>query len=339
MCAMKRFGLGAVAMIAVQAASGVASASLTATTGRDTSPGNAKIVITRNDGTGVRVLASGEYSSVSPDDALVAVVDYVEVNHAWVNPKLRVYPSSGGPAKFTLRVDCPSVVWSPDSSRLSCVAGGRRLLLIDPRTGSATTLVNGFVSWPSFSPDSTRLVYVRRSSNSTARLAGRLTVLDLATHATRTLRSGATHPVWGPNAIAFSTVVSRPHYDVLDVALIQPDGTGFSALTHIRPRTYLFGVFPVAWSVDGRRLLGGINGLDAWTTREAYAIDPIRGGFRLIAHSVMPTALSRDGRYVIGQTGDFECCGFKYSNIVRVPWAGGKKRVLVHHAMVASFNG
>ena len=76
-----------------------------------------------------------------------------------------------------------------------------------------------------------------------------------------------------------------------------------------------------------------------WTTREAYAIDPIRGGFRLIAHSVMPTALSRDGRYVIGQSGDFECCGFKYSNIVRVPWAGGKKRVLVHHAMVASFNG
>jgi hypothetical protein len=321
------------------AAAGAAGASVTATTGRDTAPGNAKIVIARNDGSGRRVLASGEYSSVSPDDSLVAVIDYAEVNHAWVNPKLRVYPSSGGRAKFTLRVGCPSVAWSTDSTKLACVAGGRRLLLVDARTGSATTLVSGPVDWPSFSPDSTRLVYVRRTSNSTVRYAGQLAVMDVATRATTVIRSAATRPVWGPNAIAFSTVVSRARYDVLDVALIQPDGTGFRALTHIRPRTYLFAVYPVAWSADGKRLLGGINGLDAWTAREAYAIDPVHGGIRLIAHSVMPTAISRDGRYVIGQSGDPECCGFKYSNIVRVPWAGGKKRLLVRHAMVASFNG
>jgi hypothetical protein len=109
-----------------------------------------------------------------------------------------------------------------------------------------------------------------------------------------------------------------PRYDVLNVALIQPDGTGFRQI---------------------RRLLGGVVGQDAWTARESYAIDPVRGGFRLIAHRVMPSALSRDGRYVIGQTGDPECCGYKYSNVVRVPWAGGKKRVLLRHAMLASFSG
>jgi hypothetical protein len=145
--------------------------------------------------------------------------------------------------------------------------------------------------------------------------------------------------VWGPKAIAFSTVVSRPHYDVLDVALIQPDGSGFRQLTHVRPRTYLFAVYPVAWSADGTRLLGGIHGQDAWTEREAYGIDPIKGGFRLIAHSLMPTAISRDGRFVVGQTGDPECCGFKYSTISRVAWGGGKKHVLLTHAMAASFNG
>jgi hypothetical protein len=91
--------------------------------------------------------------------------------------------------------------------------------------------------------------------------------------------------------------------------------------------------------VDGTRLLGGVVGQDAWTGRESYAIDPLHGGLRLIAHSVMPSALSRDGRYAIGQTGDPECCGFAHSNIVRVPWTGGTKHVLLPHAMVASFNG
>jgi WD40-like Beta Propeller Repeat len=320
------------------ATAGSAAATLTATTGSDRTPGNAKIVVTRDDGSGKRVLAAGELSSVSPDNSLVAVTDYKEVNHAWVSPTLRVYATSGGRAKFALRIGCPRVVWSPDSTKLACVAGGR-LLLIDAATGARRTLATGFVDWPSFSPDSTSLVFVRRVSNDSARVAGTLTVIDLDTHALRTLRQAATRPVWGPTAIAFSTVVSRPHYDQLDVALIQPDGTGFRRLTHIRPRTYLFGVFPVAWSADGQRLLGGIVGLDAWTARESYAIDPVRGGFRLIAHSVMPSALSRDGRYVIGQTGDPECCGFRFSNIVRVPWSGGKETVLVRHAMVASFNG
>jgi hypothetical protein len=180
--------------------------------------------------------------------------------------------------------------------------------------------------------------------DSAARLGGTLKVIDLATRSVTTLRGAARNPVWGPTAIAFSAFVSRAHLgaynvDVSSVAVIQPDGSGFRQLTHIRPIIHGFGVFPVAWSADGTRLLAGIDGLDAWTARESYAIDPIHGGFRLIAHRVMPTALSRDGRYVVGQTGDPECCGFKYSNIVRVPWAGGKKQVLLPHAMVASFNG
>jgi hypothetical protein len=180
--------------------------------------------------------------------------------------------------------------------------------------------------------------------DSTAGLAGKLKVIDLATHSVTTLRGAAANPSWGPTEIAFSVFGSRAHlgrynFDVSNVAVIRPDGSGFRQLTHLRPIIYRFGVFPVAWSTDGTRLLGGIYGLDAWTTRESYAIDPVHGGFRLIAHRVMPSALSRDGRYVIGQTGDPECCGFKYSNIVRVPWSGGRKRVLLSHAMVASFNG
>jgi hypothetical protein len=304
-------------------------------------PGKARIVIANADGSGRRILADGEWSTISPDGARVAVTDWDEVNHAFVHPRFSVYASSGGAPSFTLATDCLGVVWSPDSKKLACSESSTpsRLVVIDAATGSTTTIATGYFDQASFSPDSTRLVYVRRATAQTARIAGALTVVDLATRSARVLREGAARPVWGSHAIAFSTVASRPHYDVLNVALIQPDGSGFRQLTQIRPRTYLFALYPVAWSSDGTRLLGGIHGLDAWTEREAYAIDPANGRFRLIAHSVMPTAISHDGRFVVGQTGDPECCGFKYSNIVRVAWGGGKKHVLLTHAMAASFNG
>jgi len=54
---------------------------------------------------------------------------------------------------------------------------------------------------------------------------------------------------------------------------------------------------------------------------------------------VSPSALSRDGRYVIGQTGDAETTGLAGSDVVRVPWAGGRRRVLLRQAVEASFNG
>jgi hypothetical protein len=256
--------------------------------------------------------------------------------------KLKMFATSGGSPIFTLSMACPLIEWSPDSRKLACVESGdpERLVLIDPVSGATTTLARGFFDRPSFSPDSSKLAYVQRPSGDSVRVAGSLKVVDLATRSVTTLRDAVTQPVWGPAAIAFSTVVSRPRYDVLNVALIQPDGSGFRRLTHLRVTLRIFGVFPVAWSADGKRLLGGVVGQDAWTWRESYAIDPVKGGSRLIAHSVAPSALSRDGRYVVGQTGDPECCGYKYSNIVCVPWTrGGKRNVLIPHAMVASFNG
>jgi hypothetical protein len=316
-------------------------AGVTGTTGSDSHPGRARIVIANADGSGRRILANGEWSAISPDGTRVAVTDWDEVNHAFVRPRFSVFPSSGGAPTFTLATDCLGVVWSPDSKKLACSEGDMpsRLVVIDAATGSITTIATGNYDLASFSPDSTRLVYVQRATADTVGLTGALTVVDLATHSRRVLREAAARPVWGPKAIAFSTVVSRPHYDVLNVALIQPDGSGFRQLTNIRPRTYFFALYPVAWSADGTRLLGGIHGQDAWTEREAYAIDPASGRFRLIAHSLMPTAISRDGRFVVGQTGDAECCGFKYSNVARVAWGGGKKHVLLAHAMAASFNG
>src|SRR6266542_2072108 len=219
-------------------------------------------------------------------------------------------------------------------------------IVIAGNDGSGSRILAGPRGLSSVSPDDTRVAatdFDERYENNKCKLR----LIDLATRAITTVRgSGAWAPVWGPRAIAFSTVKPRGRNYTFNVAVVQPDGSGFRQLTHFRPTTELYGPFPVAWSADGKRLLAGIAGLDAWTFRESYAIDPIRGGSRLIAHSVAPSAFSRDGRYVIGQTGDAETSGLSRSNIVRVPetsglsrsnivrvpWTGGKKSVLLRHA-------
>ncbi len=74
-----------------------------------------------------------------------------------------------------------------------------------------------------------------------------------------------------------------------------------------------------------------------WFT--TYVVDAVHGGARLLFRGLTNTTISRNGRWIIGQTGDPECCGFQYSDVARVPWRGGKKRMLVRHAMSASSNG
>ncbi len=304
----------------------------------------AKIVIARADGSGSRVLTTGWLSYVSPDGSQVAVVDS-DMNW-YTNQRLELYAPAGGAPTRVIDLGCTHLYWSPDSTKLACVehstAAGKptRLVLIDATSGAKTPLATGFFHPQlSFSPDSAGLAYVQNPTETFNSARGKLKVIDLATRSVRTIRTGAVSaPAWGPTEIAFATAKRRGRNSTYDTAVVKPDGNGFRWLTRFRPTRDLWGPYPVAWSADGRRLLAGMRGMDAWTVQETYAIDAIRGGSRLIAHGVSPTALSRDGRYVVGQTWA-EGTHRASSTIVRVPWTGGKKRVLLRQAVEPSFNG
>jgi Tol biopolymer transport system component len=312
----------------------VAEASLTATVGTAAGEGTDSIVMAGNDGSGRHVIGPGEWSSLSPDGTRVAVTDYDPVDGSSI---FDVLPAAGGPPTATI-TGLGSATWSPDSLKLVAFdPAGQRLLLIDAATGNLTTLATGSFEGASFSPDSTQIAYVEHAGSSDHR-GGALKVIDLATRTARTLRRGVTSPLWGPRAIAISVVKRRPRFDLLDVATVQPDGTHFRQLTRIRSTSIFFGLRPLAWSADGARLLASVNGADGYWLN-TYGIDAVRGGARLIARHVEPTALSRDGRYIIGQNGDAECCGYQHTDIVRIPWKGGKPRVLLRHAMSASYSG
>jgi hypothetical protein len=133
---------GSADVSATPARDAAVSVSVTGTTGSDTQPENARIVIANADGTGRRVLADGEWSTISPDGARVAVTDWDKVNQSLV-PRFSVYPSSGGPALFTLATDCLGVAWAPDSRKLACsedMTTPNRLVVVDAATGSTTTI-------------------------------------------------------------------------------------------------------------------------------------------------------------------------------------------------------
>ena len=78
------------------------------------------------------------------------------------------------------------------------------------------------------------------------------------------------------------------------------------------------------------------GGQDVFT---AYAVDPRHGGARRIRAFVTPAALSRDGRFVIGGDNTEESYDARSSDVVRVPWNGGRARVLLRRAASPSFNG
>ena len=305
----------------------------------------AKIVIARGDGSGSRVLTTGWLSYVSPDGSQVAVVDS-DVNW-FTNQRLELYRSAGGAPQRVVPLGCTHLYWSPDSTKIACVelnpAGkASRLFVVDAGSGAKTTLASGYFDQQvSFSPDSNSVAFVQKATADTYFSArSTLKVVDLATGTVRTIRSGGVaSPAWGPTEIAFATLKPLGLNFTLDVAVVKPDGSGFRRLTRFRPSADLYGPHPVTWSANGKRLLAGIVGRDAWTARESYAVDPIRGGVRLIAHQVSPSVLSLDGRYVIGQTGDAATTGLAGSNVVRVPWAGGTKRVLLRQAVEPSSNG
>jgi hypothetical protein len=339
---LMRLGLGvAMAAALAVAATGALGGPGNVATGRLTaSVAGDSIVIADGDGSSRRILAPGGGSFISPDGARVAVTDY---DQRLKLSRLELFSAAGGAPTRVIKVGCVRVYWAPDSTRLACVDTDftdkpSRLLLIYAASGATTTLGKGFFDTQvSFSPDSTKLAYAQRTAAS-GTSGGRLRLIDLATRAITTVRNNAaTAPVWGLKAIAFSTVKPLARgYPLLNVAVVQPNGSGFRQLTNVRPTFGLAGLAPVAFSADGTRLLGSLSGQDTWL---AYAIDPIRGTARQVKTRVTPSTLTPDGRFVIGDSTGGEDFGPEGANVIRVPWAGGKATVLLRNADAPSYTG
>lgn len=296
------------------------------------------------DGSGARRLASGSTPKLSPDGRTVAYASN-GVRPSY-RSSLRVVPAAGGASKVLLsRVNDPydDLRWSPDSRHLAALAGPElgpfRLVVLDAVTGAQREVARGFFSGVSFSPDGAHLVYSRSPVEDYATRSDLYVApIDGGPPVRITQDGRSIAPLWGPASIVYTHATPRRHdAPVFNLWRVMPDGSGRAAITHDRVPRLLSGLTPTAFSADGARLLAQFGGQD---TSYAVTVDPATGHERVLGrraeNGYLATALSRDGRRILASTGGFDPAN--RSDVVSLPYAGGRPTVLVRRADLPDWN-
>ncbi len=303
-----------------------------------------------DNGSGAHRLLAGSNPRVSPDGQIVALLHQGQGSKA--QPELVLAPADGSapPAVLAKGWRDPFVfAWSPDSKSVVAVLGpevGRqRLVLIDTVTGAQRTIARGFFDGVSFAPGGGALVYGRAASESfpprsdvyryDVRLPGmpNAQASQLNHRLTTDRRSG--YPLWSPNGgIVFVKQLGakkRRYVPKNELFTMNLAGERVRQLTHSQVSPLAQGLFPTAWSANGRRLLTQFEGQDL---SYAVTVNARTGAQRPLVEAteqgVLGAALSANGQFVLGATGGFEP-GPRH-NVVRIPWGGGRQRILARNA-------
>ena len=304
----------------------------------------ATIWLAADDGSGARKVATGVAPRIAPDGQTIA---YQTVyGPPGTRPQLRLVPAAGGKSVVALDPmwSPDTFAWSPDSKYVAAVTGReistKRLMLIDVATLKARTIATGFFYGVSFSPTGGALVYSRSTRDD---YPPRATLWVAPVDGGKPVRITRGHPdvypLWGPNAVVFARQ-RKPvrKYDAWkqDLYLVSPADGAPRRLTHQNPSFLLSGLSPVSWSLDGSRLLAQFGGQD---TTFAQTVDAATGKVRTVgsqAQSIIGTALSKDGSTVLATRGAFEPPS--QTEVVTVPYGGGKMQVLARHAFNPDWN-
>ena len=310
-------------------------------------------VYTANDnGSAARKVGSGLNPRVSPDGQTIVFYRFGKGSQP---AELMVAPTTGGaPRKLASGWQDPFVfAWSADSSTIAVLlgpdVGKQRLTTIDIAGGAQRTIDRGFFNGVSFAPEGPAIVYGR----STSEFGSKSDVyrFDVATPgvvnvaAERPHRLTSDHrsssPLWGPHEkIVFVKHLGekqRQFGPKNDLFLMNPNGKAVKRLTHTRVEPLLAGLSPTAWSASGKQLLTEFGGQD---TTYAVTVNPKTGAERPLTKErevgFVGTALSSDGKFVLGSLGGFEPGpGHK---VVSIPYKGGMPKVLAKNAAEPDWN-
>lgn len=338
-----------VAAIAVAAAFLALPAAAQATLAFVRSPLKPTVWAAADNGSAQREIGPGSNPRVSPDGKIIAFFHQGEGRTS--KPELMLAPANGSAPVSRLATgwrEQTSFAWSPDSASIAAVLGPelgpKRLVLIDVVTGAQRTIAGGFFSGVSFSPDGGQIVYSRAPSES---FPPRSDVFRFAIPPPGTTEIRAVHPqrltsdhrslypLWGPsNRIVFVRLLGgkqRRYGPKNELFLMNPRGRSVRRLTHTEVDPLTQGLYPTQWSANGSRLLTEYEGQD---TSYAVAVNPRSGAQRALTkereQGFVGTALSPDGRTVLGWLGGFEPGpGHK---VVTIPYGGGKPKVLAKNA-------
>jgi len=321
---------GTVALLGL-AATMLVPASAGATLVFSRNPVHPSVFAASDNGNGIHRIGSGRSPHISPDG------DSIVYLRAGKSPEMVTVPAGGGPPRLLMKGwrEEFDFAFSSDSKLIAAERGhelgNRKLVVVDVATGKQTVVAQGFFNGFSFSPDASELVFSK--SGKSFSLNGDLARVDVeggkATALTKDHRSIS--PLWSPDGqIVFDKVrnLKSPVGPKGQLYVMNVNGGGVRQLTHTKVAPLLFGLSPVDFSANGRRLLAEFGGQD---TSYAVTVNPRNGAERKVIPGDMEmgffgTALSKDGKFVLGENSVETGPGQK---IETVPYSGGKRRVLV----------
>jgi Tol biopolymer transport system component len=315
-------------------------------------PLNPTVWVANDNGSQAHKLGAGTNPRVSPDGQTVAFSPF---KGGSFSSELVVAPANGiaPPRRLLDNWREPyEFDWSPDSSTIAALRGSelgkRALVLVDVTTGVQNVVAEGYFQGVSFAPDGSELVYARAASEGFP-LRGDVYRFQIPigqplryippvriTHDHRSL-----DPLWGPNGkIVFVKQLGakqRRYGPKNELYLMNSAGKGVQRLTHTKVGALLLGLSPTQWSANGNRLLAEFGGQD---TSYAVTVNPQTGAQRPLVEATeqgfIGTALSADGKLVLGFSGGFEPGpGHK---VATIPYRGGKPKVLAKNAFEPSWS-
>jgi Tol biopolymer transport system component len=300
---------------------------------------NPTVYVAKDDGSDAHKVASGYNPRMSPDGAAVAYFHEGPGHKA----ELKLAPVSGGAGR-TLMVGWRESFYldfSPDSEIIAALRGPEigkpKLVLITVATGAQRVIASGYFSGFSFSPEGNELVYARTDGE---RHPPGSDVYRVSAGGGKPVQLTKDHisedPLWGPNGkivlVKRIDAKKRKYGPKTELYVMNPQGKQVKLLTHTTVDPLLLGLFPTAWSADGKRILAEFEGQD---TSYAVGVNALTGAQRPIVKKAeqgfVGTALSSDGKTVLGYEG-----GFDLSNrhiVGTVPFSGGKLKVLAKSAL------
>lgn len=299
---------------------------------------NPSVYVANDNGSGAHRVGPGYSPHMSPDGASVAYF-HEGPGHA---AELKLAAVSGGAGK-TLLVgwrETSYLAFSPNSEVIAALRGPelgkRKLVLITVATGAQKVIATGYFSGFSFSPEGNELVYAKAN---TEKYPPKSDVFRISAAGGKpvalTKDHRSTDPVWGPTGkIVFVKQLDakkRMYGPKNELYLMNEQGKQVKRLTHTKVDPLLQGLFPTDWSADGKRILAEFSGQD---TSYAVGVNALTGAQKPIVKKAeigfVGTALSADGKTVLGWEGGFEPGNKR--EVVTVPFSGGKPKVLVKGA-------
>jgi hypothetical protein len=311
-------------------------------------PAHPTVFVAGDDGSGAKKLLAGQNPHVSPDGKIVALLRQGASLKS--KPEMVLAPADGSASPTVLAKGwrlSEVFAWSPDSKLVVAVLGPelgkQRLVLVDTETGAQRTLAHGFFNGVSFSPDGGELVYAMAGAEGfpprsdlyrTEVLPPGAVSVKAVVPQRLTKDHNSSYPLWGAQKIVFvktADAKKRKYGPKNELYLVNPNGKGVKRLTHTKVDPLLQGLFPTDWSASGNQLLTEFEGQD---TSYAVGVNPKTGAQKPIGkvgeQGFVGTALSNDGKLVLGYTGGFDP-GSKH-DVMSIPYAGGKGKVLAKNA-------